>query len=80
MSGLTVRGRKLALEISSAIDDGDTRRVLGLVESYGLPDAEQRNVARALHAPSGDEVTFVYDKRDQAHVRDLPAVWRQARA
>jgi hypothetical protein len=74
---LSTRGRKLALEIGKAIDNGDTRAVVALVDSYGLPPAERRNVAQSLFAASGVDVKFEYDRFDGAHVRDLPEVWRR---
>jgi hypothetical protein len=74
---LSTHGRKLALELGRAIDDGDSRRVVELVASWGITESERRSVAESLAAPSG-EVEFGYsNKTDQAYVRDLPRVWSE---
>jgi hypothetical protein len=74
---LSTHGRKLALELGRAIDDGDSRRVVELVASWGITEKERRQVAESLAAPSGDDVSFGYDRWDGAHVRDLQRVWSQ---
>jgi hypothetical protein len=72
---LSTKGRKLALEISRAIDNGDTASVLEIVDRYGLPPAERRNVAASLFAARGVDVTFAYDRFDNA--RTVSDVWRR---
>ncbi len=75
MSGLTVHGRRLVLELNRAIGDGDTPRAVELVDSWGLHRAERLAVCRELAKPDAERVEFVYGKNDQAHVRTVSDVW-----
>ncbi len=78
MSGLTVRGHKLALEINRAIDDGDSRRVVELVDSWGLQRAERLAVCRELDRPDADDVVGLrFDQWDRAGVRTVAHVWSE---
>ncbi len=81
---LSPKARHAAAEYEQAIHDGNAQHVLSLVDNYGLSRGDRIAVVEELdrraHAPDTDRATFDYGRFDQAHVRDLPAVWRQARA
>lgn len=74
MSGLSVHGRRLVLELNRAIDNGDSRRCVALVDSWGLHRTERLAVCRELDRPRVDDAELVFGPFD------LARVWKRDRA
>ncbi len=68
---LTADARRLAGELADAIEAGNTRRVVALVDGCGLGFVQRLEVCRELKRDgiSRSAVRLVFDGFDRAHVR-----------
>jgi hypothetical protein len=81
---LSPKGRRAARELEREISFGNTRRVLQLIDGFGLSTGDRIGVAQELHRRAttirdDHEVELRFDRFDQAHIRGLAQVWARGR-
>jgi hypothetical protein len=67
---LSVKARRAAVELEHAIHEADCRRVIELVDNYGLSAGDRIATARELHRRARDpeEAELVFGAYDLARV------------
>lgn len=59
---------RLAADLETAIDDGDVKRVLLLIDAARMRRRDRLDVCRLLSRPDGPAVVLVFDRYDEAKI------------